>query len=136
MPEGTITEVANKLIGSKPIERKTIASGFDVEEAAKAVKITPDLFTLKSDESAERLKGIVPEGFTTEDTGGLFTNKVLVRAPNGKTYTYNSDLSAEKAVLQTKSLEQFINDNTPKAAATTTGTAPVATGVGSKYNKK
>jgi len=138
LPEGTITEVANKLIGSKPIERKTIASGFDVEEAPKGVKINPDLFTSESSESVEKLKGILPTGFNVEEDKGFFGlgNKVIVTAPNGKKYPYNSDLSAEKAVLQTKSLEQFINNNTPKAAATTTGTAPVATGVGSKYNKK
>ena len=116
LPEDKIVTFTNEFIGGRGLETKTKASGFEVDETAKAVKITPDLFTLKSDESAERLKGIVPEGFTTEDTGGLFTNKVLVKAPNGKTYSYNSDLSAEKAVLQTKSLEQFINDNTPKAA--------------------
>lgn len=136
LPEDKIVSFANGFIGGKGLETKTKASGFEAEEAPKGVKINPDLFILKADQSTERLKSVVPEGFGVEDTSSWFDNKVLVRAPNGKTYTYNSGLSAEEAVLQTKSLEQFINDNTPKAAAATTGTAPVATGVGSKYNKK
>lgn len=131
LPEGTITEVANKLIGSNPIERKTIATGFDVEAPTATIKITPDLFTIKSKISSQRLKNILPAGFDVkEDTG--FTglgNDVIVTAPNNKTYTYNANLTAEEIPAEKAALDKFIKENSAPAKGAAVGGGVLAGGV-------
>jgi hypothetical protein len=112
LPEDKIVQFANQFIGSNQLETKTSAAGF---EAAKpkpaAIKVTPDLFTIKSEKSSERLRGLLPSNFTVTDEGGTFGNDVKVTAPNGKTYTYNANMSTEKAAAEKKALDEFIRIN-------------------------
>jgi len=87
-----------------------------------SAEITPDLFTVKSERSAERLKAILPSGFNVADIGGTFGNDVRVTAPNGKTYTYNANMTSSEALVEKESLAQFIKLN-----SVTSETSPAAT---------
>jgi hypothetical protein len=112
LPEDKIVQFANNFIGSNAIETKTSASGFEAEQPKPAaIKTTPDLFTIKSEKSSERLRGLLPKNFTVKDVGGTFGNDVKVTAPNGKTYTYNANVSTEQAALEKKALDEFIKIN-------------------------
>jgi len=96
----------------KPEEWRSVKSVRQGEAAAAPiVAVTPDLFTIKSEKSTERLKGLLPSGFNVEDIGGAFGNDVKVTAPNGKTYTYNSNVSTTQASIEKAGLEQFIKIN-------------------------
>ena len=79
--------------------------------AVDVSEITPDLFTVKSTASTERLKSILPTTFSVVDKGGVFGNDVEVTAPNGNTYPYNANVSAEKAAQEAISLANFIKAN-------------------------
>jgi len=74
-------------------------------------KITADIFTAKSEASTERLQGILPNTFKVIDVGGVFGNNVEVVAPNGKKYTYNANVTAEKAATEAIALQNFISAN-------------------------
>ena len=127
--EDDVLEEFGKLLPKgAQINLTTEAKGFEeqpVTDQEISAKITPDLFTVKSEKSSERLKAIVPSGFDVEDIGGTFGNDVRVTAPNGKTYTYNANITTAEAEVQKTSLAQFIKLNsvtssTPAAATNTT----------------
>ena len=103
-------------------------------EVETTIKITPDLFTIKSKKSTGRLKNILPKGFAVSETGFYYGNDVKVIAPNKKEYIYNANLKPEEVDVELEALQKFINDNnvtttTPAAANTTTPTKPAAGGV-------
>jgi len=127
--EDDVLEEFNKLLPKgAQINLTTEAKGFEeqaITDEEISAKITPDLFTVKSEKSSERLKAIVPSGFDVQDIGGTFGNDVRVTAPNGKTYTYNANMTTADAEVQKTSLAQFIKLNsvtssTPAAATNTT----------------
>ena len=99
-------------------------------EADKIV-VTPDIFTAKSQNAAVKLKNLLPTGFTVKDTGGLTGNSILITAPNGAEYPFDTDRKTSTAIEEVKGLQQFLNKN---SATTPAGApAPNAQGVGSKY---
>ena len=123
--EDDVIQQFGKLLpkGAK-LNETTEAAGFEAAQPTSAkVTITPDLFTIRSEKSTERLKNILPAGFNVSDEGGTFGNDVKVTAPNKKTYTYNANLSAEEAATEKIALEKFIREN----GGTTTGAAKSTT---------
>ena len=80
-------------------------------------EITPDIFTEKADVSTKRLKSLLPNTFTVKDVSKWYNNKVLVTAPNGQEFPFNSDVSAEDANSQVAGLSQFIKLNNVAASA-------------------
>lgn len=119
--EDDVLEEFNKLLPKgAQINLTTEAKGFEeqaITDQEISAKITPDLFTVKSEKSSERLKAIVPSGFDVEDIGGTFGNDVRVTAPNGKTYTYNANITTAEAEVQKASLAQFIKLNSVTSSA-------------------
>lgn len=98
---------------------------------AERIVITPAIFTAKSQDAAEQLKSILPQGFTVKDTGGLTGNSILITAPNGNKYPFDTNRKTSTAEKQVQGLQQFLDKN---SVATPAGApAPNAQGVGSKY---
>ena len=97
---------------------------------APVVNITADLFRIKSPKSVERLQGLLPKDFVVTDEGkGTWNNNVKVVAPNGKTHTYNANISsAAEAETEKEALLEFIKVNGAAVSSDSKG-------VGSKYNK-
>ncbi len=127
--DDVIKEFGKLLPKGAKLNELTEAAGFEAAAPTAAkVTVTPDLFTIKSAKSSERLRNILPAGFNVkEDTGALgLGNDVVVTAPNKKTYTYNANVSAEEAATEKIALEKFIRENgvaapsTPKTTTTTT----------------
>lgn len=97
----------------------------ETEKPAKAVALPVDLFSIKSEKSAKLLQSILPSGFIVRDNGGPFGNEVLVKAPNGKTYSYNANEKESVRNSEKLLLDKFIKDNTSttrKSSGTTTVT--------------
>ena len=97
------------------------------------VVVTPSVFTAKSQDAVVQLEGMVPQGFTVEDTGGTFGNSILITAPNGKKYPFKTGLSSSKAATGVEGLQQFLDKNSEAAPAGKA--APSGQGVGSQYNQ-
>jgi hypothetical protein len=98
---------------------------------AEKIVVTPDILTAKSQNAAVKLKNLLPAGFTVKDTGGNFGNSILITAPNGAEYPFDTNRKTSTAIEEVKGLQQFLNKNsvtTPAGAP-----APNAQGVGSKY---
>lgn len=81
------------------------------------VVVTPSVFTAKSQDAVVQLEGMVPQGFTVEDTGGTFGNSILITAPNGKKYPFKTGLSSSKAATGVEGLQQFLDKNSEAAPA-------------------
>lgn len=115
VPEDMIVKNYDLAIKADPVlNYSTTGKGFETpteKPKSTVIKITPDLFTVQSVRSTERLKSLLPNGFKVEDKGGFFGNDVQVIAPNGKTYTYNANLSSSKVESEKDALEKFINMN-------------------------
>ena len=73
------------------------------------IVITPDILSAKSQDAKVKLESILPQGFVVEDTGGTFGNSILITAPDGKTYPFDTDLSSKKSTDAVKGLQQFID---------------------------
>lgn len=82
--------------------------------AAPAIVNVPDsIFTIKSEQSSQNLKSLLPSGFKVEENTGFFgaSNDVVVTAPNGETFTYNANLSADEIPTAKEGLQNFIKAN-------------------------
>ena len=125
--DDVIQEFGKLLPKGAKLNQLTEALGFEAAQPTAAkVAVTPDLFTVRSEKSSERLKNVLPAGFSVKDLGvGSFTNNVEVKAPNGKVHKYNANLSAEEIPAEKAALEKFIRQNgvaAPSAPAVTTNT--------------
>ena len=124
LPEDILGKYIDQFTSGKKVNTITEATGgktTTIEKVIPDIKITPDIFSIKSEKSSERLRGILPSGFNVEEQTGTLglSNDVKVTAPNGKTYTYNAN-DASKAASQKISLEEFIKNN--KGTTTNAGT--------------
>ena len=96
--------------------------------AAPVIVNVPDsIFTIKSEQSSQNLKSLLPSGFKVEENTGFFgaSNDVVVTAPTGETFTYNANLSPAEIPAAKEGLQNFIKANS---------TAGSEGGVGAKYN--
>ena len=118
--EDDVLEEFDKLLPKgAQINLTTQATGFEEKPVTVediSAKITPDLFTIKSEKSTENLNSILPSGFKATDIGGYTGNDVRVTAPNKKTYVYNANVTASEAESQKKSLAEFIKINSGGSA--------------------
>jgi hypothetical protein len=91
------------------------------------VKVPDSIFTIKSEQSSQNLKSLLPSGFNVEENTGFFgaSNDVVVTAPTGETFTYNANLSPAEIPAAKEGLQNFIKANS---------TAGSEGGVGAKYN--
>ena len=81
-------------------------------------KITPSLFTSKSEASSVNLKSILPKGFIVKDIGGVLGNNVEVTAPDGITkYIYNANMKRDEAEQAVEGLQEFIRVNNVTSTA-------------------
>jgi hypothetical protein len=125
--DDVIQEFGKLLPKGAKLNELTEAAGFEAAQPTAAkVAVTPDLFTVRSEKSSQRLQNILPAGFSVKDLGvGSFTNNVEVKAPNGKVYKYNANLSTEEIPAEKAALEKFIRENgvaAPSKPAATTNT--------------
>jgi len=72
------------------------------------IVVTPDIFSAKSQDAKVKLDDILPQGFVVKDTGGTFGNSILITAPDGKTYPFDTDLSTKESKDAVEGLQQFI----------------------------
>ena len=72
------------------------------------IVVTPDIFSAKSQDAKVKLDDILPQGFVIKDTGGTFGNSILITAPDGKTYPFDTDLSTKASKDAVEGLQQFI----------------------------
>jgi hypothetical protein len=72
------------------------------------IVVTPDIFSAKSQDAKVKLEDILPQGFVVKDTGGTFGNSILITAPDGKTYPFDTDLSTKASEYAVEGLQQFI----------------------------
>jgi hypothetical protein len=92
------------------------------------VKVPDSIFTIKSEQSVQNLKSLLPAGFKVEEDTGYFgaSNDVVVTAPNGEQFRYNANIYSEAEIPVAKEgLQNFIKANS---------TAGSEGGVGAKYN--
>jgi len=92
------------------------------------VKVPDSIFTIKSEQSVQNLKSLLPSGFKVEEDTGYFgaSNDVVVTAPNGEQFRYNANIYSEAEIPVAKEgLQNFIKANS---------TAGSEGGVGAKYN--
>lgn len=134
LPEDEIIRVANSTLSGRPIERTTSAQGFEPSSVdVSTINIPKNIFTSKSKASSTNLQSILPKGFSTKEETGTFglSNDVVVTAPNGNTYIYNSNLSASKVDDAKAGLEEFVKTNNVSATTTAqpTTTTPTNTTV-------
>jgi hypothetical protein len=98
------------------------------------VKVTLDVFTAKSQDAEKQLKSLLKAypGFIVEDKGGITGNKILITAPNGDKYPFETDKSTSTAEKNVEGLQQFLDRNITTVPA---GGTPAANpqGVGAKY---
>jgi hypothetical protein len=125
--DDVINQFSSLLPKGARINETTEATGFEETPIAAKVTITPDLFTVKSEKSTQRLQNMLPKGFVVNDISkGTIYNDVEVTAPNNIKYKYNANLSAEEIPAEQAALERFIKENSgaaksaPKATTTTT----------------
>ena len=98
------------------------------------VVVTPSVFTAESKKAVEQLKNIVPPGFTVKDVGKYaWSNDIMITAPNGDTYPFETKRKASQATEDVKGLQQFLDKNSKAAPAGKA--APSGQGVGSQYNQ-
>lgn len=93
-------------------------------DAPAPVKIPDSIFKIKSEQSAQNIKSLLPAGFKVEENTGFFgvSNDVVITAPNGETFTYNANLTNPSEIPVAKEgLQNFIKENS------------TAGGVGAKY---
>jgi hypothetical protein len=92
--------------------------------APVTVRIPDSIFTIKSEQSAQNIKSLLPSNFVVEENTGFFgaSNDVVITAPNGDTFTYNANLNADEIPAAKEGLQNFIKANS------------TAGGVGAKYN--
>lgn len=107
----------------------------DAPEPEKVkVKVTLDIFTAKSQDAEKQLKSLLKAypGFIVEDKGGITGNKILITAPNGDKYPFQTDKSTSTAEKNVEGLQQFLDRNITTVPA---GGTPAANpqGVGAKY---
>jgi hypothetical protein len=90
------------------------------------VLVTLDVFTAKSQDAEKQLKSLLKAypGFTVEDTGGWRGNSILITAPNGDKYPFETDKSTSTAEKNVQGLQQFLDRNITTANPQ---------GVGAKY---
>ena len=158
LPEGTITEVANKLIGSNPIERKTLATGFDVvpkkvnpvdeyNQQVDAVVVNSPASKLANQKGfADELnKTLGKFGYTAKTT--FIGNDVYLVDNKNKSnkspdFTVTKNATTNKSVLQQISdwIKKDLESETPEETETkasiklkSLGVGKTG-GVGSKYN--
>ena len=127
--EDDVIQQFSKLLpkGAK-LNELTQAAGFEAAAPTAAkVTVTPDIFTVRSAKSSQRLQSMLPKGFVVKDISkGTPYNDVEVVAPNGQIYPYNANLSTEEIPAEKAALEKFIRENggaapsAAKAATTTT----------------
>jgi hypothetical protein len=88
------------------------------------VKVPDSIFTIKSEQSVQNLKSLLPADFVIEENTGFFgaSNDVVVTAPTGEKFTYNANLSPAEIPTAKEGLQNFIKANS------------TAGGVGAKYN--
>jgi len=125
--DDVINQFSSLLPKGARINESTEATGFEETPIAAKVTITPDIFTVRSAKSSQRLQSMLPKGFVVNDISkGTLYNDVEVVAPNGQKYPYNANLSAEEIPAEKAALEKFIRENgtaaPSKPAAATTNT--------------
>jgi hypothetical protein len=82
--------------------------------APEPVKIPDSIFKIKSEQSAQNIKSLLPAGFKVEEDTGFFgaSNDVVITAPNGETFKYNANLTNPSEIPVAKEgLQNFIKEN-------------------------
>jgi hypothetical protein len=124
--DDVLSQFSSLLPKGARLNQLTEASGFEETPTAAKIVVTPDLFTVRSEKSTQRLQNMLPAGFSVKDLSvGSLTNNVEVTAPNKKSYKYNANLSAEEIPAEKAALEKFIRENggaAPSTPAATTNT--------------